>query len=154
MNPDGFCIVVDTREQLPYCWPGIPMVCKALPMGDYSVLGLEDRIGVERKSHADFVATVTRHHDAFFEKIGRVVIAKRYGNSASPYYAIVIEATPTALDSPMPWTRVTPATVHANLIKLACLGVPVWPAGSRARAAAWTLAYLTRAWEEIRGMHR
>lgn len=151
--PDGFCIVVDTREQLPYCWPGIPMVRKCLPIGDYSVLGLENRLGVERKSHADFVATVTRNHTAFFEGI------QAYSRCGVPdcigrgWFAIVIEATAAALDSPMSWTRVTPSQVHANLIKLACLGVPVWPAGSRARAAAWTLAFLRRAWEEIHGQH-
>ncbi len=169
MAPDGFCLVIDTREQLPYSWPGIPTVRKALPLGDYSVLGLENRIGVERKSHADFVATVTTRHRQFFDRLTFVAArcsvypiieehppAVRLAGFGRiiPYYAIVVEASAAALDAPMPWTRVTPATVHANLIKLAALGVPVWPAGTRVRAAAWTLAFLRRAWEEIRGLHR
>lgn len=151
---DGFCIVVDTREQLPYSWPGVPMVKKALPIGDYSIFGLENRIAVERKSHADFVSTVTQDHQSFFAKVTAIVGGCSGSFWGLSHYMIVIEATAAALDAPMPWTRVSPATVHANLIKLAALGIPVWPAGSRARAAAWTLAYLRRAFEEIRGLHR
>ena len=154
MIRDGFTVVVDSREQLPYVFPGVPMVRKALSMGDYSILGLEDRIGVERKSHADFVSTVTRDHDAFFRKMQAIGKCGTADCTGRGWFVVVIEATAASLDSPMPWTRVSPATIHANLIKLACLGVPVWPAGSRARAAAWTLAYLTRAWEEIRGLHK
>jgi len=151
---DGFCLAVDTREQLPYSWPEVPTVRKALPRGDYSVVGLEDRVGVERKSHADFVMTVTRHHDAFFEKMKAMGRCGTPDCSGRGWFVVVVEATAAALDSPMPWTRVTPATVHANLVKLACLGVPVHLAGTRDRGQRFTYAFLLRAWEEIRGGHR
>ena len=145
MAHDGFCLAVDTREQLPYSWPGMPTVRKALPRGDYSVVGLVDRIGVERKSHADFVMTVTRHHDAFFEKMEDC--------SGRGWFVVVVEATAAALDSPMPWTRVTPSVIQGNLVKLACLGVPVHLAGTRDRGQRFTYAFLLRAWEEIRRLH-
>lgn len=49
-------IVVDTREQRPYSFDEARVggvVHAALPAGDYSLLGQETRIAIERKSLAD-----------------------------------------------------------------------------------------------------
>ncbi len=47
---NGFTIVIDSREQRPYQFPGA--VVKTLPTGDYSIVGLTDRVAIERKSKA------------------------------------------------------------------------------------------------------
>ena len=56
-----FQIVIDTREQAEYSF-ACETVRRKLDAGDYSVVGLEHRVAVERKSLSDFVHTVI--HDA------------------------------------------------------------------------------------------
>ena len=48
MDRPKMIIAIDTREQRPYrfVWSEI----KTLTTGDYSVIGLEDRVAIERKS--------------------------------------------------------------------------------------------------------
>lgn len=46
-------IVVDTREQNPWPLEGFVSIIKGIPTGDYSILGYETRVAVERKSKAD-----------------------------------------------------------------------------------------------------
>ncbi len=55
-------VVVDTREQLPYQFDPerVSTVRRALPAGDYSLVGFETRAAIERKSLDDFVGTVIR----------------------------------------------------------------------------------------------
>ena len=48
-------IVVDSREQSPYSFNGIETEVKALPVGDYSISGLEDYISIERKEINDLI---------------------------------------------------------------------------------------------------
>ena len=54
--PAGLTFIVDSREQRPYALPGA--VVRALPAGDYSVEGFEDRVAIERKSKADAYSTL------------------------------------------------------------------------------------------------
>lgn len=93
-----FIIAVDTREQLPYRFVGFDRVEKGrrhiinqmtatetLSTGDYSIIGMENRVCVERKSLADFVGTLTTGRDRFkreLERMGKI-----------DYPAIVVEAS-------------------------------------------------------------
>lgn len=92
-------IVVDTREQEGYSF-STPSVRKKLDAGDYSLLGLENRVAVERKSMEDFVNTVLRSRARFtkeLKKLGsfdaacvaveanyRDIVEGRYRSGASP----------------------------------------------------------------------
>ena len=62
-------IVIDTREQEPYSFDSrlVAAVRRALPAGDYSVEGMEERVAVERKSLDDFVSTVIHARRRFRE---------------------------------------------------------------------------------------
>jgi len=62
--PDPFRIIIDTREQRPYTFE-CETVNAALPAGDYSVEGWENKVAVERKSLADFARTVIHEMDRF-----------------------------------------------------------------------------------------
>ena len=64
-------IVTDSREQEPYTF-SLPSVRRALPAGDYSIEGLEDRVAVERKSLPDFVNTVIRSRERFHRELVRL----------------------------------------------------------------------------------
>lgn len=50
-------IVIDTREQTPYGFAKYDAepIRAALPTGDYSLPGFEDRVAIERKSLDDLV---------------------------------------------------------------------------------------------------
>ncbi len=52
-------IVADSREQLPYAFPeSWPVIRKALPSADYSLLGQEDVFAIERKSLSDLAGCI------------------------------------------------------------------------------------------------
>jgi len=80
-----FVITIDTREQLPWDFRGIPAdagqgegsvivptVVKGLKSGDYSVLGYEDRIAIEKKSAADLVGTIGQGRERFERELERL----------------------------------------------------------------------------------
>lgn len=80
-------IVVDSREQRPYLFDSrVASVERgALPAGDYSLKGFEDRIAIERKSLDDFVNTVIYGRERFRAELDKL--------AAYEYAAIVIEAS-------------------------------------------------------------
>jgi DNA excision repair protein ERCC-4 len=67
-------IIIDTREQLEYSFdPRLAAtVRRALPAGDYSVEGLEERVAVERKSLDDFVSTVIHGRERFRNELRKL----------------------------------------------------------------------------------
>jgi ERCC4-type nuclease len=67
-------IIIDTREQEPYSFdPRLAgAVRRALPAGDYSVVGLEQRVAVERKSLDDFVSTVIHARRRFRDELRKL----------------------------------------------------------------------------------
>lgn len=71
---DRITVVVDTREQEPYSFDSdkVSAVRKALPAGDYSLVGLEERVAVERKSLTDFVSTVIRGRKRFHRELEKL----------------------------------------------------------------------------------
>lgn len=70
-------VVIDTREQLPYEFPvDWPVVRKALPSGDYSLLGHEGALAIERKSLSDLLGCLfTDRFHRELERLRRYEIA-------------------------------------------------------------------------------
>ena len=51
LMPADLTVVIDTREQLPWDFPGMKTKRESLPFGDYTVDGYQKRlIAVERKT--------------------------------------------------------------------------------------------------------
>ena len=65
-------IAVDTREQEPYTFQRVPTARMKLDSGDYSVVGHETRVAVERKSMADFYNTVIKGRKRFYAELQRL----------------------------------------------------------------------------------
>jgi ERCC4-type nuclease len=67
-------IIIDTREQEGYSFdPRLAAtVRRALPAGDYSVVGLENTVAVERKSLDDFVSTVIHSRERFRNELRKL----------------------------------------------------------------------------------
>lgn len=136
-------IVVDTREQLPYAFDESKCLTirGTLSAGDYSLVGLEASVAVERKSLDDFVGTVIRGRGRFERELGRLV--------GYTFAAIVVEATPE--DVVLHHYRA--CGVHPNSVLGSAyaihvdFGVPVLWCGDRAHAALVTQGLLLRAWK-------
>jgi DNA excision repair protein ERCC-4 len=82
-------ILIDTREQLPFtfdAFPGAETEPAALPCGDYSLPGFQDRAAIERKSLDDLVSCLMGGNRQRFER--ELARARRY-----EFFCIVVEAS-------------------------------------------------------------
>ncbi|MGO9019174.1 MAG: ERCC4 domain-containing protein [Syntrophobacteraceae bacterium] len=64
-------LLIDTREQLPFSFsrfPGVEVERAALPVGDYSLAGFEDRIAIERKELNDLISCLMNGNRERFER--------------------------------------------------------------------------------------
>ena len=84
-------ILCDTREKLPYSFDGYACeVEKAtLPIGDYSILGCDDVIAVERKQLDDLVSCLLSGRERFIRELVRARGLK--------CFAIVVESSLEAI---------------------------------------------------------
>jgi len=125
----GFTIVIDSREQKPYRFRGA--LKAALPAGDYSAAGLERRVAVERKTHADCYSSVGAGRKRFEKEMKRL--------AAYDYAAIVIEAGLADFLRPPAHSRLHPHAAVNTLVSWSVkYGVHVFFAGSRRLARGLT----------------
>ncbi len=110
---------------------------KALPAGDYSLVGMEQRVAVERKSLQDFVQTVIRSRRRFQNELRRL--------QGYEHACVVVEGSlRDVLDG-----RYT-GGAHPNSVLGAAVsicvdwGVPVFFCGDRQTARQFVEAYLDR----------
>ena len=102
MKKPAFTICIDTREQAPWCFPeGQQVVRTGLPSGDYSLLGYENVVSIERKSLDDLVGTIIHHRKRFMNELHRLssyrrrlvaiegnvedILEHRYNSEAHPF---------------------------------------------------------------------
>ena len=115
-------LLVDTREQNPFdfsrfegWFAGIEK--KALPLGDYSVAGLEDTCVVERKDLSDLVHSCTVDRKAFIKRLRLM--------AGYPHRLLVVTSTLSQVKSPYSHTSVDPnRTTQFLVAALAGLQVP------------------------------
>lgn len=147
-----FTIAVDTREQLPFEFESIKAAGKpvivstervTLTSGDYSIIGHEEAVAVERKTLADLYGTLTAGRDRFERELERL--------AGYEFSAVVVEADwHQIVDGPLFVMRANPAsivgTIHAwqqRYPKTHWL-----PAGSRLLAEQATYGVLRRYWTD------
>src|SRR5277367_6845716 len=108
--------VVDTREQIPFSFrrfkgwfAGVEM--RALPLGDYSVAGMEDSCVVERKDLSDLVCSFTANRSVFVKRLRRM--------SELPHSLLVITAPLSQIKSEYAFgRRSSPNQVTQSLIAM------------------------------------
>ena len=140
----GLIVAVDTREQLPWTFPASQRV--TLTTGDYSIVGYEDEIAIERKSLFDLLGSLTTGRDRFVRECQRL--------AEYPYAALVVEGT---------WQQFLAdrrSKMHPNsrLGSLAAIserfGIHPWFCGNRAEGQRLTERLLTRwATDAAEGKH-
>jgi ERCC4-type nuclease len=115
-------VVIDTREQIPFSFRRFKgwfagVEDRALPLGDYSVAGMEDTCVVERKDLSDLISSFTNNREVFVKRLRRM--------SRLPYSLLVITAPLSQIKSKYPFGRVSPNQITQSLIAvLAGLRVP------------------------------
>ncbi len=134
-------IVVDTREQAPYAFDPnrFAVERRTLPAGDYSLVGSEGRVAVERKSLTDFAQTVIRARRRFHEELKKL--------AACEFGCVVVEGSMRDLLDGVYGTGAHPNAVFGAGISI-CVdwGVPVYFCGDRQTARQFVEAYLERCW--------
>jgi DNA excision repair protein ERCC-4 len=139
--PLPFTVVVDTREQRAYPVPGA--ITAKLEAGDYSILGLESIVAVERKSLADLFGTVGAGRKRFEAELAKLAKLR--------YSAIVIEGDFGEMfnDPPKHSKTIKPQSIAASLIAWSVrFNVHVWFGTDRENAYAITLHILEKFWKE------
>jgi ERCC4-type nuclease len=137
VDEDRFIIAVDTREQKPYAFPVFER--KTLIAGDYSIVGLETRVAVERKTKEDAYHSLGRSRARFEREMERL--------SHYDYAAIVVESSLPDFLRPPAFCRMNPRAVINSLIAWSVrFGVHVFFAGDRRHGRALTLQLLSKYW--------
>jgi len=130
-------IVVDTREKAPYefdpAW--VRTVRKALPAGDYSLVGREEDVAIERKTLDDYVNSIITHWGRF-----RRVVQKLGGYRMG---CIVVEAALEDVEGRRYRSAVHPNAVLGRTQAIAsAYHVPVYFLGTRPLARRFVLDQL------------
>lgn len=135
-------IVVDSREQEPYSFNPelVTAIRRALPAGDYSIVGLEHTVAVERKTLDDFVGTVIRSRPRFYREL------RRLGSYVRA--CVVVEANLADVIGGKYRGDANPQAVLGSALAIAVdFGVPVYFCSNRQIACRFVEGYLLRAAE-------
>jgi ERCC4-type nuclease len=141
-------VVVDTREQLPLDLSPLRTISGTLTTGDYSVLGLESVVAVERKGLGDLLGCVGTERERFEREVMRLL--------AYPVRCLVAEATWQDLERGEWRSKVTPQAAVGSVLGWIASGLPVIMAGDHERAGRCVSRLLftaaRRRWRELRAL--
>jgi len=125
-----FVIIIDSREQRPYTFrsigPDFPQTkTSGLKTGDYSLIGFENEICIERKTLADLFGSMGSGRKRFEKEIMRM--------SKMSYAGLVLESPLTNIFiNPPPRSKMNPRAVFRSLISWSIkYNIAVWPAWNR-----------------------
>ncbi|HRT94004.1 MAG TPA: hypothetical protein P5532_06240 [Planctomycetota bacterium] len=131
-------IVVDTRESLPLGFPGARRA--TLATGDYSILGMEARVAIERKTLSDLFTCVGRERGRFERELERL--------AAMQYAAVVIEATLADILHGAEFSRVHPMSAIGSVIAWSVKHrLPFFFAEDRRRCRSMVYHLLRKCWD-------
>lgn len=115
-------VIIDTREQHPLSFERFEgwfsrIEHRALPLGDYSIEGLENACAVERKDLSDLVQSFTANRTVFIDRLRRI--------SQLPHGLLVITASLGEVKSEYPYCAANPNRITQSLVAvLAGLHLP------------------------------
>jgi ERCC4-type nuclease len=138
-------ILVDTREQLPFTFSRFQAEIEraALPCGDYSLPGFEDRVSIERKELNDLIACLMNGNQDRFER----------ELSRGRYYELFYVVVESSLEDVSMGRYRSEMKVHSALQSIFAFSVRyrapfIW-AGNRAGAEYVTFSILSKYLEEL-----
>lgn len=148
-----FRVAIDQREKAPYHFAGLKADArhKRAPLdvstewahlltGDYSIVGHEERIAIERKSLEDLYSTLGQHRERFERAHERMAELE--------YAAVVVEASWDRILNDPPWrSQLRPKTVARTAMSWSIkYGVPWFTVDGRRLGEVWTFRLLERWW--------
>lgn len=145
LKPEHVTVVIDSREQTPLDVAPLNSCRGTLATGDYSIVGLEHMVAIERKSLSDLVGCIGRERERFEKEMQRIL--------AHPVRALVVEAEWSQIELKQYMGTVHPNAVMGSLMGWIAQGIPVIMIGDHARAAKWVSRMLflaaRRRYEEV-----
>jgi ERCC4-type nuclease len=146
LRSEQITAITDSREQYPLDLAPLRTVTATLTTGDYSVVGLESIVAIERKELGDLLSCVGVERERFEREIQRLL--------AYPVRAIVVESTWAVLESGGWRPHITAAAAVGSCIGWIAAGVPIVMAGDHARAGRFVARLLCtaarREWRKCR----
>jgi len=148
IEPELVTAVIDTREQHPLDLAPLNVVRGTLATGDYSVVGLETVVSIERKSLTDLLGCVGGERERFDREVQRLI--------AYPVRALVVESTWADLELGRWSSKVTTSAAIGSVLGWIAAGLPVVMAGDHTRAGRYVSRLLfiaaRRRWREARAL--
>ena len=129
LKPEQVVALIDGRERLPLNLSPLRTQAATLVTGDYSVLGLEHVIAIERKSLPDLLGCIGSDRARFEKEIQRML--------AYPARALVVEATWGQVEAGNWKFKIPPAAAIGSLLGWIASGIPVVMAGDHASAGRY-----------------
>ena len=77
-------VIIDTREKKPFSLAGLDTIRQGLRVGDYSIMGFQDIVGIERKSMMDFYFTFGSGYQRFCSEMKSI--------NEMPFGYMIVEA--------------------------------------------------------------
>jgi len=143
-------IVVDSREQIPYDFRAydVETTVAALPVGDYSLQGFNERIAVERKSLNDLVGCLMgTERDRFKRELARGRALERF--------VVVIESDLRDLLDGRYRSKMNPKAAFESVVAFYIrFGTSFLWAGDRQGAERMTFSVLAKFFAEIEKRYR
>lgn len=145
--PDGFQLIIDTREQRPLFIPkppkGLILIRDTLENGDYSIKGLEKKVMIERKGLSDLVNYIGNDRKNTKIKLKR---AERY-----QWKGLVIEGSELELLRPQMFSRINPESIRQSLVSFEVkYGLHIYY-GNRKNIERWVLDRLLYFYKWVMG---
>lgn len=152
--PDGFVVLVDTREQSPLFLGarlyngercvvnGVPFEGATLHDGDYTVRGMENVVAVERKMLSDFDAYIGKERNAkTLPKLKRL--------SEMKWASLVVEVSERELFGKRKYGKITGAHARGFLCKVECeYGIHTYINAQRTAVEQYVIDRLLYAWKK------
>jgi len=126
LDTSQITVLVDTREQKPFDLSPLKTRKATLATGDYSILGLENEVAIERKSLQDLIGCVGAGRDRFDREVQRL--------KAYPVRAIICEGGYGEIETQSYRGKCHPNSILGSIAGWIAGGLPVVMAGRRSRA--------------------
>ena len=143
--PDGFILVIDTREQKPLCTriKGLNSLVETVRDGDYTIKGFEDKFAIERKQTSDFYGYIGKERVKTVKKLKRL--------AQFDFAALVIEASMDDLLSPNLYSSISPEVARGFLTSVNVrYGIHVYLDRSRKQIERWMLDRMIKYYKLVR----
>lgn len=139
-------IKIDTREQRPYNFEN-PSEVGTIPIGDYSIAGLENHIAIERKELNDLMGCLTTDRDRFECEL--------FKGRSLDYFGLVLECSLSDLVNGHYRSEMNPKSAIQSLLAFSVrYRLPVWFCESRQYAQRITESLLLKYAKEIEKKHK